>query len=246
MAQELVANAALTLQKRWWANGLAHAVARVTQVSANRRNQDVVEQTIDFSSYLGLRLVWDEAGHKMKPLLSQASVATQKAECDVAASAVVQVLTATCDLFGVCSVSDRASNRAASFDRWQPWLCPPRPLLNTSADFVLEALLTMLPFPLDDRSSLQAVMKGCDALFVVLLCDSASSNIRLCRYLVHVARQIGMRLIIHVEVCSVHQVHIIRSGSFAQVSSTALARSCGSPPPWMPSACACSLLSNRW
>ena len=217
MAQELVANAALTLQKRWWANGLAHAVARVTQVSANRRNQDVVEQTIDFSSYLGLRLVWDEAGHKMKPLLSQASVATQKAECDVAASAVVQVLTATCDLFGVCSVSDRASNRAASFDRWQPWLCPPRPLLNTSADFVLEALLTMLPFPLDDRSSLQAVMKGCDALFVVLLCDSASSNIRLCRYLVHVARQLGMRLIIHVEVCSVHQVHIIRSGSFELV-----------------------------
>ena len=214
MAQQFIASAALHLQGRWWKQCVAVAtLSRAQGGRSNGQGAELAVSTLEASRFLGLRVVWDEAGHKMRPLLKQTSQPSVAA-CDPRASAVVQVLTATCDVFSVCCVSDASTNRSVSLDRWEPWLCPPRPLLSTSADFILHALLTMLPFPVDERPALESVLNACDVLFVVFLCDSASGNLRACRYLLHIARQVGFRVIFHIEVCSIHQTHIIRSASY--------------------------------
>ena len=102
MAQQFIASAALHLQGRWWKQGIAAAtLSRAQGGRSNGQGEESAVSTLEASRFLGLRVVWDEAGHKMRPLLQQTSQPSVAA-CDPRASAVVQVLTATCDVFSVC------------------------------------------------------------------------------------------------------------------------------------------------
>lgn len=212
MAFELVSTAALHQQRTAFDNMIRHA-AEVRGRSVDGGGHlvvgaraplqhgggQVVPGGIRTASLLGLRVMWDEAGQKLRPLLHHLH---KDDLCTVkpGAQTVLQVMSVCAELFAVCSMEDLASGDYVSVQRWEAWLAPPRILANTSTDFVLEGLVNSMPFPVDDPSRRDAVLASTDCFLLVLICDSASSNIKSLRWFAAQARLAGPKFLFFPEV----------------------------------------------
>ena len=221
LARELVAKASLRLQKYFFQNMLEAAASVRASTSAAVGPQDVGCRSLQpafgpgggSTAFLGLRICWDEASHHMRALFTRTG---SEIAVSSVANSTVQVMTACCDL--TCVVAkEMAGGHYISLQRWEPWLCPPRPLAKTSTDYVLHAVITTMPFEWDSHNSMQAVLAACDGLIVVMLCDSASSNLKALRWFAYTSLRYGIKILWHPEVCFVHQCHIARSNSLELV-----------------------------
>ena len=85
-----------------------------------------------------------------------------------------------------------------------------------TANHILEALLTSLPFRLDLPAEQARVAKICEAVLMVFLCDSASANILALRCLAHYCHEDPAFLFV-AETCSVHQLHIVKTSIYSLV-----------------------------
>ena len=163
------------------------------------------------SAFLGVRLMWDEAGQRMRPLLDRLAAEGRNGPTG-SSQTILQVMTLSCHLFAVAMKQDLRTGRFVSVERWQPWLTPMRIMENTSTNCVLEALVTSMPFCMDTaHPSRSAVLDATDATIFVFICDSASSNIRAVKWFLAQAATLGPKVLMHVEACSTHQVHIVKA-----------------------------------
>ena len=223
-AQLLVGESALFLQQLFFDRMLERA-ATVREAGLRHRSLAVGAgldlgstalvtraPTRSFKQFLGCRVMWDEASHRMRPLLvSLGQQWRQQGPGQGSASnAVLKALTMVCVLTCVCISIDDASGAWMMVQRWEPWMCPVRLMPSSTADAIAEALLSGMPFALDKPGDRARLLRACDAAIITLLCDSASANLRAVRFMHHCARLGGEKILLHCEACHVHQVHIAK------------------------------------
>ena len=213
-AQELVCKSALEIQRSFWSKMIASSARDRTARAEAHRASSHQRRSSDFA-FLGCRLMWDEAAHKLRPLLSYGE-REGNASAPSSGHTVLQVMSVVCVLTCVC-VGVSEGGDWFSAQRWEPWLCPLRILASTHTNYILQALLSSLPFLVDDGAARDTVLRACDLFVFVLACDAASSNIKSIKYLLHVLRQ-EPRFLMHPEICSVHQLHIVKTRAFDLVN----------------------------
>jgi hypothetical protein len=216
-SHELVANSALSLQRLFWDRMLSSASqsrgAGPQGCDARGASQDGPSPRN--MAFLGCKVMWDEAAHKLRPLLKHGNLDTSD---PASGHAVLQVMSMVCLLTCVCIGFARdGSGEWASVQRWEPWLCPLRILSSTSTNCILHALITSMPFCIDDPDARKNILEACDLFVRVLCCDAASGNIRSLRYFLHQC-SLEPRFLFHCEICSIHQIHIIKTKSFEMVT----------------------------
>lgn len=216
VACHLVSSAALHKQQAAFDAMVGHASAARAQRDRPSTGDDspcteVAVGRFRCSAFLGMRLMWDESAQRLRPLLDR--IASSDPSKSAGAQAISQVMTLSCHLFAVALKEDLITGEFMSTERWEPWLTPMRILESTSTNYILEALVRNMPFCMDaghpDRGR---ILQACDALVVVFVCDSASSNVRSIKWFMAHAEMMGKQVLVHAEACSVHQVHIVKAG----------------------------------
>ena len=183
IAAELVATAVLELQRRAFDDMLnqaeARAAARAAAGDANLRDESIVPH-MKSMCFLGCRLMWDEACQNLRPLLSKrASPGSSTAGSHLAIDAMTLAYRLTC----VCIREDAATGAFVTVQRWEPWHTPVRIMPRCTADHILHALLASMPFDLSAPLDRSKILRACNYVVLVFLCDSASSNLRALRQL---------------------------------------------------------------
>ena len=172
LSRELVAKASLHLQERFWCNMVAAAAASrrasslstVPLPSAPSLPTCLVLHTPAATTvgFLGCRVMWDEAAHKLRPLLGSKTDGSPSSATLAGGQAVSQILSMVCFLTCVCLRF--AGDEYMSVQRWEPWICPLRIMSQTTTNYILQAVLSNMPFALDDPSVKETVLAACDLL----------------------------------------------------------------------------------
>jgi hypothetical protein len=143
MAGELVGNAALDLQRRAWDRTVANSTrCKAALAPAAAPSSSTTLAIGKTEVFLGCRVMWDEAGQRLRSLATKFgdSGAPMRSLLSGGAQAVVEVLAMVCVLFVMVLHTTPDGYRACQ--RWEPWLAPMRPLAATTANHILEGLLT--------------------------------------------------------------------------------------------------------
>ena len=224
MGTQLLASTALRMQTASWHRAQDMAIAARQRHLQQARSQpgastprsesspsgEVTEHG-RFVNILGCRLMWDEAGQKLRGLASRlcpTSASTGKFGNKGSSQVVVNVMAAVCML--TCVVMYMTTSSCVMAQRWEPWLMPCRLMPRTTANHVLAALIPSMPFQIDDAESMRKFGSACFAAILVLICDSAASNLRALRYLFYHAQR-HCFLLVFAQICFVHQLHITKT-----------------------------------
>eukprot|EP00959_Pyramimonas_sp_CCMP1952_P238624 4986353-Pyramimonas_sp.AAC.1 len=126
----------------------------------------------------GVSAMWDEASQSSRALLLRRNLCHDLGQSQKTVNVMV-VLGAAFQAFvqrgSLQSISDVQHLLQIE---WQPWICAPLFLENTTAKLLFEGLRKTMPIEFANARSLELLMVNTDAFIICLSLDSASSNSR--------------------------------------------------------------------
>lgn len=198
IAAALVASCIKDLQKR----RLNNVIDMASKLTSSLR---AVEQRRHWT-FMGYRLMWDEAAQKLRPLLSAAD--RKRVDQSLKSQAIVQVFAAACKMF--LQKSWQSEYGAVAVEcRWEPWTVPCYMLSNTKTNSIIEAVLRAVPISWTTEQ-MASFVDATDFTLIWLVFDSVVTNLNTVRYLLQSSLTFPPSMAIVPIYCLVHQVHIIK------------------------------------
>ena len=178
----------------------------VQRLSIPPRHSDPSAEPV-LSRLFGLSVQWDGTSQKLKPLWKALSTGTKQPQMKT--SGEVMMASGNFHL----SYSQGSHENPTWHRMLEPWRVKPTRLESTSANFLLEFLLEVLPIDFRDVSNIEYIGAVNDAFVFTVTIDRASSNLSLCRWFcgwleIEVN---GVIIIFHVELCNLHGVSLVKN-----------------------------------
>lgn len=163
----------------------------------------------------GFSIMWDEAAQKGRALKSvafgQAGGKSQR---------VVEVMVSLGVAFqGACVVKPRLAGsvddqQEGVLAEWQPWLCPPLFMTATAHTHIIAGLRKAMPIDLCDADSVKMFVQGVDVGIVVMIFDSASSNLTAFSCFVEYLENFKVpSMLLFGQRCLSHQINLSRAAA---------------------------------